>query len=61
MSLEEVAEFLLVLIGGWGVPGDVGGASFEEVGDIDAVLLLVGGGQNVGTLDGLIEESEDVY
>jgi hypothetical protein len=60
LGLEEVAELLLVLVGGRGVPGDVGGAALEEVGHDDAVLLLVGGGEDVGALDGLVEEAEDV-
>lgn len=61
LVLEEVAELLLVVIGGWGVPGDVGGATLEEVGNEDTVFLVVGSGEDIGALDGLVEESKDVY
>lgn len=60
LGLEEVAELLLVVVGLRGEPRDVGGLALEEVGHKDAVFLLVGGGQDVGALDGLIEEAEDV-
>lgn len=61
LGLEEVAQLLLVFVGGGRVPGDVGGAAFEEIGDVDAVFLVVGGGEDVGALDGLVKEAEDVY
>lgn len=61
LGLEEVAQLLLVLIGLRGEPGDVGGLTLKEVRDEDTVLLLVGGRQDVSTLDGLVEETEDVY
>lgn len=61
LGLEEVAQLLLVLVGGGGVPRDVGGAAFEEIGNVDTVFLVVGGGEDVGALDGLIKEAEDVY
>lgn len=61
-GFEEFAEFLFVFVGGWWVPGDVGGFAFEEVGDKDAVfLVLVGGGEDVGALKGLREEAEDIF
>lgn len=60
LGREELSQLLLVLIGGGRVPGDVGRLALEEVGHEDAVLLLVGGGQDVGALDGLVEEAEDV-
>lgn len=61
LGLEEVAQLLLVLVGSGGVPGDVGGTAFEEVRNVDAVFLVVGGGEDVGALDGLVKEAEDVY
>lgn len=60
LGLEEVAKLLLVVIGLRREPGDVGGLALEEVGNEDTVLLLVGVGQDVGSLDGLGEETEDV-
>lgn len=60
LGREELTQLLLVLVGGGRVPGDVGRLALEEVGHEDAVLLLVGGGQDVSTLDGLVEEAEDV-
>lgn len=60
LGLEEVAELLLVVVGLRREPGDVGGLALEEVRHENAVFLLVGGGQDVGTLDGLVEEAEDV-
>ena len=61
-GLEEVAEFLFVFGGGGWVPGDVGWFTFEEVGDVDAVFpVLVGCGEDVGSLEGLGEEAEDVF
>jgi len=60
LGLEEVAELLLVVVGLRGEPGDVGGLALEEVGHEDTVLLLVGVGQDVGSLDGLGEETEDI-
>lgn len=61
LVLEEVTKLLLVLIGLRREPGDIGGLTLEEVGDEDTVLLLIGRGQDVGTLNGLVEETEDVY
>jgi len=49
-----------VLIGGRGIPGDIGGTAFEEIRHEDAVFLVVGGGENIGALNGLVEETEDV-
>ena len=60
LGLEEVAELLLVVIVLGREPGDVGGLAFEKVGHEDPVLLLIGSGKDVGTLDGLVEETEDV-
>ena len=60
LGLEEVAEFLFVFVGLRREPGDISRLSLEEVGHEDAVFLLVSGGQNIGTLDGLVEETENV-
>lgn len=60
LGLEEVAEFLFVFVGLRREPGDIGRLSLEEVGHENAVFLLVSGGQDIGTLDGLVEETEDV-
>ena len=57
---EEGGEVLRLLGGrGW-VPGDVGGAALEEVGHEHAVFACAGGGQNVGTLESMGEEAEDI-
>ena len=61
LGLEEVAELLLVLVGLGREPGDVGRLALEEVWHEDAVFLRVGGGEDVGALDGLVEEAEDIY
>jgi hypothetical protein len=50
-----------VVVGLGREPGDVGGLALEEVGHEDAVFLLVGGGEDVGALEGLGEETEDVW
>lgn len=55
-----MAQFLLVLLGGGGIPRDVGGATLEEVGYDDAVFLVGRRSEDVGTLDGLVEEAEYV-
>lgn len=55
-----MAQLLLVLLGGGGIPRDVGGATLEEVGYEDAVFLVGRRSEDVGTLDGLVEEAEDV-
>lgn len=60
MGGEEVAELLLVLIGGRGIPGDIGGAAFKEIRHEDTVFLVVGGSEDIGALNGLVEETEDV-
>lgn len=60
LGLEEVTQLLLVVVGLRREPGDVGRLALKEVGDEDAVLLLARGGQDVGTLDGLGEETENV-
>lgn len=61
LVLEEVAEELLVLVSGGRVPRDIGGLALEEIGHEHAVFLLVRVGQDIGTLDGLVEEAEDVW
>lgn len=61
LVLEEVAEELLVLVSGRRVPRNIGRLALEEIGHEHTVLLLVRGGQDVGTLDGLVEEAEDVW
>lgn len=55
-----MAQLLLVLLGGWGIPRDVGGATLEEVGYEDAVFLVGRRSKDVGTLDSLVKEAEDV-
>ena len=59
--LEEVSELLSFLVGvGW-IPGDVCWRTFEEIGDEDLIFVgVVGGGEDVGALDGLGEVAEDV-
>jgi hypothetical protein len=58
---EEVAEFLALLLVVRRIPGDICGLALEEVGHDDAVgLVRVGGGEDVGSLEGLVEEAEDV-
>lgn len=61
LGLEEVAQLLLVLIRLGRVPGDVGRTALEPVGHVDAVLLLrVRVGEDVGALESLGEEAEDI-
>lgn len=55
-----MAQLLLVLLSGGGIPRDVGGATLEEVGYDDAVFLVGRRSEDVGTLDGLVKEAEDV-
>lgn len=55
-----MAQLLLVLLGGGGVPRDVGGATLEEVGYENAVFLVGRRSKDISTLDGLVEEAEDV-
>jgi hypothetical protein len=50
-----------VLVGLGREPGDVCGFALEEVGDEDAVFLRRRGGEDVGALQGLGEEAEDVW
>lgn len=61
LGLEEVAELGLVVVGLGREPADVGGLALEEVGHEDAVFLRVGGREDVGALEGLGEEAEDVW
>jgi len=59
---EEGAQFLLLVlvVAGW-VPGDVGGGAFKEVGYENLVLsLLVCVRKDVGALQRLREEAEDI-
>lgn len=59
-ELPELSALLFVVSGG--VPADVCGLVIEEVGheDLVAVGVLAGGGEDVGTLEGLGKEAEDV-
>ncbi len=60
-GLEELAQFLALLVRVRWVPGDVGGLALEEVRHENAILvLLVGVRENVGALESLREEAEDV-
>ena len=59
--MEEVTEFLTLLLGVWGEPGDICIVALEEIRDEDLVLVMfIRGGEDVGALDGLVEEAEDV-
>jgi hypothetical protein len=62
LRLEELAQlraFLFVVT--WWVPRDVCGFAFEEVGHEDLVgVVFVRVGEDIGALEGLIEEAEDV-
>jgi hypothetical protein len=49
-----------VFIGGRWVPRDISRVALEEIRHEDAVFLFVRGGQDIGTLDGLIEETKDI-
>lgn len=55
-----MSKLLLVFLGGGGIPRDVGGATLEKVGNENAIFLVGRIGEDVGTLDGLVEETEDV-
>jgi len=61
LGLEELAQVLALLVVVRRVPADVGRLALEEVWHEDAVwVLLVAVGEDVGALDGLREEAEDV-
>ena len=61
LGLEELAQLLALLLVVRRVPADVGRRALEKVGYEDAVrVLLVAVGEDVGALDGLREEAEDV-
>jgi hypothetical protein len=58
---EELAQLLALLLGVRRIPGDVGRVAVEEVRHEDAVrALVVAGGKDVGALQRLREEAEDV-
>jgi hypothetical protein len=59
--LEELAQLRALLVVVRRVPADVGGLAVEEVRNEDLVLLrLVAMGEDVGALQSLREEAEDV-
>lgn len=49
-----------MLFCGGGIPGDVCWVSFEEIWDEDTVFFWAGVGEDVGALEGLGEEAEDI-
>lgn len=58
---KELAKLLSLLLVVRRVPRDVGRLALEKVGDEDLVTaLLVRGGQDISTLEGLGEETENV-
>lgn len=60
-ALEEGAELLAFVFVVWRVPGNVRRLAFEEVRHEDLVgVLRVGEGEDVGALQSLREEAEDV-
>lgn len=61
LRLEEVTKLLLVVVGLRRIPRDVRRAALEEIGHKHSVFLFVRSGQDIGTLDGLVEEAEDIY
>lgn len=59
---EEVAKLLLLLLVVGREQLDGQGRAVEGVGHEDGVLVVVvGGGQDVAALDGLVEEAKDVH
>lgn len=50
-----------MFIGGGGIPRDVCGVPLEEIRHEHAIFLLIRGGQDIGTLDGLVKEPEDIW
>lgn len=60
LCLEELAHLLLLFIVVWWHPGNVGWAALEKVGHENLVLLTVCVGEDVGSLQGLVEEAKDV-
>jgi hypothetical protein len=61
LSLEKLAELLALLLVVWWVPRDVGGLSFEEIWHEDLVLVIfVRVGQDISSLESLVEEAKDV-
>lgn len=61
LGAEEGTEFFTLFLCVGRIPGDVGGGAFEEIGHEDLVLVVfVAMGEDVGALDGLRPEAEDV-
>ena len=59
---KEVAQFLFVFISLRWEDGNIARLALEKVRDEHAVLVVrVGSGQNVGSLESLWEKSEDIY
>lgn len=58
---KEVAQLLLLVVVGGRVPRVVRRLALEPVRDQHAVLLAAGRGEDVGALDGLGVEAEDVH
>lgn len=60
-GLKKVSQFLAFVVGVRRVPGNVCWVALKPVGHEDLVLLvLVRGGEDIGTLESLREEAEDV-
>lgn len=60
-SSEELAKLLLLLVVVGRVPRNVGGVALEPIGHEDLVFaVVVGRGEDVGALERLREESENV-
>lgn len=61
-TAEEFSQRLAVLVGGWRVPRYIGGFALEEIGYVDSVGAILGVAecQDVGALEHLVGEAEDV-
>ena len=56
-----MSKSLSLLVGVGRVPGDIGRLALEEIGNKDLIVVVsVGGGQDVCTLDCLRVEAEDI-
>ena len=61
LGAEEGTELLALFLGVWWVPADIGWVALEEIGHKHLVVVLaVRVGDDVSSLKGLREESEDI-
>lgn len=61
LGLEEIPQLLLLFVGLRREPGDVRRLALKEIWHEDTVFLLARGSEDIGTLNCLSGEAEDVY